>query len=158
WKSAVVKYLLPESKAHQGLTREEALFSNVPGAKANKLPKGAAYEAADAPDNAYPDGEVADEAVKRLEQAAKSPDQPTFTAVGFVKPHRPFCAPQKYWNLHDRAAFSPAEIRQPPAGAPAFAPTTWGELRNYANIPDSGELSDDLQRTLIHGYYAATSY
>jgi iduronate 2-sulfatase len=158
WRSEVVKYYVPANKPPAGQTREEALFSNVPGAKANKLPRGAAYEAADVPDNAYPDGELADEAVKRLEQAAKKPDQPFFIAVGFVKPHLPFCAPKKYWDLHERAAFTPAEIRQPPAGAPDFAPTNWGELRNYANIPNSGDLSDDLQRTLIHGYYAATSY
>ena len=50
------------------------------------------------------------------------------------------------------------EIRDPPNGAPEFAPTAWGELRQYANMPEHGPLSDDLQRTLIHGYHAAVSY
>jgi iduronate 2-sulfatase len=31
-------------------------------------------------------------------------------------------------------------------------------LRNYRDLPKQGRLSDDLQRTLIHGYYAAASY
>jgi iduronate 2-sulfatase len=158
WKSKVVRYALKESGAPKGKTREEALFSNVPRAQANRLPKGAAYEAADVPDNAYPDGQLADKAIRRLKQAAKNPDEPFFMAVGFVKPHLPFCAPKKYWDLYDPSKLMLAERRTPPHGAPGFAPTTWGELRNYSGIPDTGELPDKLQRTLIHGYRAATSY
>jgi iduronate 2-sulfatase len=158
WRSNVVRYALKESGAPKGKTREEALFSNVPGSKANKLPKGAAYESADVPDDAYPDGQLADEAIRRLKLAAEKPDEPFFMAVGFVKPHLPFCAPKKYWDMHDRAKFELADRRTPPEGAPSFAPTTWGELRNYTGIPETGALPDDLQRTLIHGYYAATSY
>ena len=63
WRANVIAYALPESRAKQGLTREEALFSNQPAAN---LPRGAAYEAADVPDNTYPDGAMADEVVKRL--------------------------------------------------------------------------------------------
>jgi iduronate 2-sulfatase len=75
-----------------------------------------------------------------------------------VKPHLPFCAPTKYWDMYDPAQIKLAERRSPPDGAPSFAPTTWGELRNYSNTPDQGPVPDDLQRTLIHGYRAATSY
>ncbi len=154
WKSDVVAYALPESKAQQGLTREEALFSNRPAAN---LPKGAAYEKADVADNAYPDGAVADEALKRLAAAAER-KEPFFLAVGFVKPHLPFCAPKKYWDAFDPEVFKAATRQTPPDGAPSYAPTNWGELRNYRGIPKDGPLPDDLQRTLIHGYYAATSY
>ena len=51
-----------------------------------------------------------------------------------------------------------AARRTPPDGAPAFAPTMWGELRNYSDIPEVGPLNDERARELIHGYYAATSY
>ena len=54
------------------------------------------------PDKAYPDGQLADEAIRRLKRAAGNPDKPFFLAVGFVKPHLPFCAPKKYWDLYDR--------------------------------------------------------
>lgn len=145
----VVHYVLPESRA--------ARSSNVP-AQGKRKRRGPAYESADVPDNAYPDGQIAEEAIRRLERAAGSPGAPFFLAVGFVKPHLPFCAPKKYWDLYDRESLSLAERRDPPAGAPAFAPTNWGELRQYSGIPESGPLPDDLQRTLIHGYYAATSY
>jgi iduronate 2-sulfatase len=158
WRSHVVRYALAESQAPRGQTREEALFSNVPAKRANKLPRGAAYESADVPDSAYPDGQLADEAIRRLKRAAESPDQPFFLAVGFAKPHLPFCAPKKYWELYNRDGFPLAERRTPPEGAPPFAPTNWGELRNYAGIPKTGDLPDDLQRTLIHGYHAAVSY
>src|SRR5690606_14398255 len=114
-------------------------------------------EKADVPDNAYPDGAVADEAILRL-QAAAERDEPFFLAVGFVKPHLPFCAPKKYWDAFDPAAFSLAERQTPPEGAPSYAPQFGGELRNYRDIPKQGTLPDDLQRTLIHGYYAAASY
>ena len=78
--------------------------------------------------------------------------------MGFVKPHLPFCAPKKYWDLYDRTAFHFAERRTPPDGAPAYAPQFGGELRQYQEIPEQGALHDDLQRKLIHGYYAAMSY
>jgi iduronate 2-sulfatase len=93
WNADVVSYALAENKAKR--TREAALFNNVANAAANNLPKGAAYESADVPDNTYPDGQVADEAIRRLQRAAREPEQPFFLAVGFVKPHLPFCAPKK---------------------------------------------------------------
>lgn len=157
-KANVVSYALPESRAPKGLTREEALFSNVPGQRARRLPRGAAYESADVPDTAYPDGKIANEAIRRLEAAAETPDQPFFLAVGFVKPHLPFCAPKKYWDLYDPAKFELADQKKPPEGAPSFAPTTWGELRQYKGMPESGPVPEDEQRKLIHGYHAATSY
>ena len=60
--------------------------------------KRAAAESADVPDNTYSDGIVCDAAVPTLGGVATS-RQPFFLAVGFRKPHLPFCAPQKYWDL-----------------------------------------------------------
>lgn len=155
WRANVVAYALPESRAKKGETREEALFSNK---SAKGLPRGAAYESADVADNAYPDGALADEAIRRLQAAAERPGEPFFLAVGFVKPHLPFCAPKKYWDLHDPASFHLADRQTPPDGAPAYAPQFGGELRQYAGIPEQGPIPAELQRKLIHGYYAATSY
>ncbi|HEX5220005.1 MAG TPA: sulfatase-like hydrolase/transferase [Verrucomicrobiae bacterium] len=150
-----IAYVLPESRAKQGLTREEALFSNQ---SAGNLPKGAPVESADVPDNAYPDGRLAEAAIKRLQSAKSKPDEPFFLAVGFLKPHLPFCAPKKYWDLYDRASFTVPALRTPPEGAPRYAPTSWGELRQYTDIPDTGPLNDEQARLLIHGYHAATSF
>ena len=149
-----IAYHLPESHTSGGLTREESLFANQPG---GKLPRGAAYESADVADDQYPDGAIANEAIRRL-HAAKESGAPSFIAVGFLKPHLPFCAPKKYWDLYDRAKFELPAFRSPPKDAPAFAPTTFGELRNYADTPEVGPVDDAMARTLIHGYHAATSY
>jgi iduronate 2-sulfatase len=149
-----IAYVLPHNRAKQGLTREEALFSNLPP---ERLPRGAAYEAADVPDDAYPDGRLATEAINRL-RAAKETSEPFFLALGFLKPHLPFCAPKKYWDLYDRASFEIPSLRTPPEGAPKYAPTGWGELRQYTDTPETGPLDDGKARTLIHGYFAATSF
>ncbi len=134
YQAKSVQYVLPENRA--ALTREEALFSNKKG-DVSKLPRGAAFENADVPDDAYADGRIATEAIKRL-HGFKESGQPFFLAVGFVKPHLPFCAPKKYWDLHDPAKLPMPDRQQPPEGAPAFAPQFGGELRNYAGIPASG--------------------
>ena len=115
-------------------------------------------ENADVPDSTYADGQIADEAVRRLQQAKAKPDEPFFLAVGFLKPHLPFCAPKKYWDLYRRDAFPLESITTPPEGAPAYAPTTWGELRKYSDMPQVGPLNAEQQRQLIHGYHAAVSY
>lgn len=150
-----ISYALPENNP-AGSTREQALFENK--VESWKLPRGAATEAADVPDNQYGDGMIADEAVKRLQAAKQKPEEPFFLAVGFLKPHLPFVAPKKYWDLYDPAAFKLPEQQQAPEGAPAFAPSTWGELRQYKDIPEKGPVSQEEARHLIHGYHAATSY
>jgi iduronate 2-sulfatase len=158
WRSNVVAYALKENRAQNNRTREEARFSNVPERDAAKLPRGSPFEAADVPDDAYPDGRTAAEAIRRLEEAADNESEPFFLAVGFVKPHLPFCAPKKYWDLYNPADFTLAERRMPPDGAPHFAPTSWGELRQYRGIPKQGPIPDQKQHGLIHGYHAAVSY
>jgi len=155
WKENSIAYVLPESRAKEGLTREEALFSNLPAAG---LPRGAAYESADVPDNAYPDGRIADETIRRLRAAKTKPAEPFFLAVGFLKPHLPFCAPKKYWDLYDRTSFEIPARRAAPDGAPKFAPTTWGEMRQYDGMPANGPVTDEQARALIRGYHATVSY
>lgn len=149
----VIDYVLPESTDGQ-MTREEALFSNK---SKEGLPRGAAWENADVEDGAYADGRIAAEGIKRLNQYKKS-RQSFFLALGFTKPHLPFCAPRKYWELYDRSKLPMAEYTQPPQGAPRYAGKTIGELNQYKPVPQNPPLTEDLKRTLIHGYYASLSY
>ncbi len=143
----------------QGATPTYALpESNTNKREGRNGPRGPATENADVADTFYTDGQVALEAVKRLQNAAQKPDQPFFIAVGFVRPHLPFVAPQKYWDLYDSAAVPMPEVTAPPAGAPDYAGQPGGELRQYSDIPREGSLEDAATRRLIHGYYAATSY
>ena len=119
--------------------------------------RGPAYERVETPDGAYPDGQIASHAVALLRQFAEG-DEPFFLAVGFYKPHLPFNAPERYWALYDSGAVALPDVQTPPAGVSELATTNWGELRNYHGIPKEGPVSDSLARTLIHGYYASTSY
>ena len=150
-----ISYALKENNPPES-TREQALFENK--TEAWKLPRGAPTESADVTDNRYGDGMIADEAVKRLEAAKQKPDEPFFLAVGFLKPHLPFVAPKKYWDLYDPKSFKLPALQTAPAGAPEFAPSTWGELRQYRDMPEQGPLTQEQAIHLIHGYHAATSY
>ncbi|MES2437533.1 MAG: sulfatase [Verrucomicrobiota bacterium] len=154
----VVEYLNPASSAGGKLTREEAFFSNKELGRIGQLPKGAAWEIGDVADNGYSDGRIADEGIKRLQAARERKDTPFFLALGFTKPHLPFTAPRKYWDLHVPKKFKLAENTRPPRDAPPVAGKRGGEITNYEPIPDSGEVADEVARKLIHGYYAATSY
>ncbi|RME66593.1 MAG: iduronate-2-sulfatase, partial [Verrucomicrobia bacterium] len=158
YKEPVVEYIVPASKPDGRLTREEAFFTNTKTGPNKSLPRGAAWEAPDVLDNAYGDGRLAEEAIRRLRAAKDKPDQPFFLAVGFARPHLPFCVPKKYWDLYDRDAFPLTENPLPPEGAPAYAGKTLGELNQYFPIPEKPPLDDDLQRHVIHGYYASVSF
>jgi arylsulfatase A-like enzyme len=127
------------------------------------LMRASATECADVPDEFYQDGNVAQlavESLNRLAPKALEPGagrQPFFLGVGFRKPHLPFCAPKKYWDLYDRAHI-PLPYPDRPRNAPEIAFTNWPELRNYSDIPDVGPCDEAKTRELIHGYYACVSY
>ena len=154
----VVEYLDAASTEGGQLTREEAFFTNQKLGEIRSLPRGAAWECTDVADNAYADGRIADEGIRRLQAAARRTEPPFFLALGFVKPHLPFTAPKKYWDLHDRAAFPLASHRTDPAEAPPYAGKKGGEIVNYAPLSVENLAQENLQRTLIHGYYAAASF
>lgn len=119
--------------------------------------RGPAYESADVADDAYADGKVLEKSIDDMRRLAKQ-DEPFFLAVGFFKPHLPFVAPKKYWDLYDREAIKLPATYHRPKDAPDEAIHNWGELRAYADIPSKGPLPDEIARTLIHGYYACVSY
>lgn len=119
--------------------------------------RGLPVEAPDVADDYLNDGWTASRAIEILKDR-KGKAEPFFLAVGFVKPHLPFVAPKKYWDLHDPVKLPVSASNDPPKDAPRFAPQFGGELRAYHDLPKSGPLPADLQRKLVHGYYAAVSY
>jgi arylsulfatase A-like enzyme len=160
FKEKVVEYVLPES-TNGKLTREEGLFTNRGAHDENgKLrQRGPAWEAPDVADEAYADGRVAAETIRRLE-AAKNRDEPFFIAAGFARPHLPFTAPKKYWDLYDPDQLPAADQLHLPKGAPEFAGKHGSEISAYKPVPDhwDGRGKPELSRKLVHGYYASTSY
>jgi iduronate 2-sulfatase len=119
--------------------------------------RGMPFECADVSDTVYYDGKTAQKAISYIREFGKS-DKPFFLAVGFLKPHLPFNAPKKYWDLYDPEEIGIAVNPDPPSDAPRQAIHTWGELRNYYSVPEKGPLSDSAANKLRHGYYACVSY
>lgn len=105
-------------------------------------------ECRDVPDSAYYDGRVATRAIHALQQVKKS-NQPFFLAVGFWKPHTPFNAPKKYWDLYERDSIPVPKHLVPPTDVPDVALT-----------PDrfDGAAHPDELREMHHGHLAAITY
>jgi len=117
--------------------------------------KTASTEDVNCPDDAYIDGRIANAAVDAL-QSVK--DEPFFLAVGFNKPHLPFAAPQRYWDLFDRNKVPMPLAPRRPINCPAFALGAYSELRSYDDVVDTGPIPEEQIRQILHGYYAAGAY
>ena len=121
-------------------------------------PRGPIYECADVPDNTFEDGKTADLAVATLDSISKK-SQPFFLAVGFRKPHLPWVAPKKYWDLYQTAAIDLAPNQFLPIGAPPYAVNpNDGEVRAYKGVPPSGPIPQEIQHKLKQAYFAGVSY
>lgn len=117
--------------------------------------RGRIYESPDVPDNAYPDGRVAEKTIADLQRFQRE-GKPFFLACGFLKPHLPFYAPKRYWELYDRGKIDIAGNRQRPKDAPKELKGS-GEFRSY-HFADFDENSGEFHRMMRHGYLACTSY
>lgn len=140
-------YQLPQNQARHVKRRKQL----------GRRGRGPAFESADVADDAYADGKITNKSIKDLRRLAAK-KQPFFLAVGFFKPHLPFVAPKKYWDLYDAGEIKLPATYHRPKNAPSAAIHNWGELRSYADIPRKGPLSDEMARKLIHAYYACVSY
>ena len=103
------------------------------------------------------DGELTEMAVAALGELKKK-DQPFFLGVGYIKPHLPFIAPRKYWDLYDPAKIPLAPNPFPQKDAPEFAVRGRGEAHGYGGVPNERVLPDEVARKLKHGYLACTSF
>ncbi len=107
------------------------------------------WGAMDGDDDDQPDGQIARAVGAEIEKLG---DRPWVIGAGFMKPHDPFVAPQKYFDLYPADSLS---LHRPPADqtpAPPFA-VGFGELGSaFATF------TDREQREFLRAYYACTSY
>lgn len=119
------------------------------------------YECADVADEGYPDGLTANLAVKKLKELAAK-EEPFCLAVGFFKPHLPFTAPKKYWDLYDESMLPISPMPDVPEDCDPVALHESAEFKSYQagdEMPSvAHRLSDNYARKLCHAYFACISY
>ncbi len=119
-------------------------------------------ENVDVDDDAYYDGAQTTRAIKEL-QKLKADNKPFFLSVGYYRPHLPFNAPKKYWDLYNRDSIKLAKNQYVPEGSPTYAVNGDWELRRYTGsedlpFPSEEPWEESRQREMKHGYYASVSY
>jgi len=124
--------------------------------------KANATEIADVDDDAYYDGAQTTLAIEIL-QRLKKEKKPFFLSVGYYRPHLPFNAPRKYWDLYDRNEIPLADNQFVPEGSPAYLVHGEAELRGYSDshdlpLPSEKPWDENRQREIKHAYYASISY
>ena len=161
WSAPAIRFGPRYYYTEEGIAAAKQIYEKIyrpkhPGPEdwTKKLVFGPATESPDVPDNTLYDGKVADSAVKSLRMLRKS-KKPFFLAVGFIKPHSPYIAPKKYFELYDEANL-PVHPEFP-SNAPNFAGHGSGELRRYTDQPKKGEIPEANQRIIRRAYFACIS-
>jgi iduronate 2-sulfatase len=130
-------------------------LKKLPPEKRPRLMRGPPYEAADQPDENYPDAKTATQAIATLRRLK---DRPFFLGVGFVKPHLPFTAPQKYWDLYPADTIRLPASYDAPRDVPADAQHNLYELRSYGRIHPTADPTREQALAMIRGYRACVSF
>lgn len=105
------------------------------------------------PDSIYPDGLIAERALEELRRLSRQASaKPFLLSVGFIRPHLPFGAPQKYLDLYEDTELPPIDNPARPRGR-----STWhgsGEFMKY-NRWDRDPRKDQEFADLVRKHYAA---
>ena len=118
---------------------------------------GPAFEAAQVEDDGYVDGYNTSVAIQTLDELVQQ-DKPWFLALGFSRPHLPFHAPKRYFDLYNPEEIQLTKFSEPPQDGASMGLHASFELRTRHDIPKSGPINKSLSRKLLHAYYACVSY
>ncbi|MFY0653440.1 MAG: sulfatase [Cyclobacteriaceae bacterium] len=108
------------------------------------------WRAAEGDDLDQPDGKVAQKAIEIIKQKR---DKPFFLAVGFHKPHDPFIAPKKYFDMYPLVSCDPPPV--PEVWSLPYAHSLDGRVAK-AEVFD--KFTDQDKREFLRSYYACTSF
>jgi iduronate 2-sulfatase len=141
----------------------EAIMHGFAGGQRRVPGKSAPLESFDGSDSAYPDWWIANEAIATLQNlrnnnAAASKNKPWFFAVGFFKPHLPFAAPKRWFDLH-----ASQQIPPPLATTRPPAPSGWHRSAEFfGNYKDAQNRNPNRNPAyaleIRRAHAAATSY
>ena len=159
------QWIKPKSVPHYAKRENvEALNKAIKENKVGDIkdrPKGPLTESADVHDDTYTDGQTTSMAIEVLKDLSQEKNNPFFLAVGLTKPHLPFVAPKKYWDLYIREEFRMPANKSIPPGYPVYAANQFAyEMHKYSDFEGKSpkDFSDDTNKRLLHGYAACTSY
>ncbi len=114
-----------------------------------KLGAALSFRMCEGEDEEQTDGKVATEAIRILNERR---NEPFFLAVGFFRPHSPYVAPAKYFDL-----YTPDNIPLPESN-----PSDTLKLSKYANNrihpPYIFQENPEIKRKIIQAYYASISF
>lgn len=122
--------------------------------------RGLPWEAPDVADDELADGQIASQAIEYLKDMAKE-GTPFFLAIGFLKPHVPFVAPKRYYDLYPEGSIPPVSNAFYPKGSPEYAHYDSAEMRVYHGIPRKrGQpvADEKLTNEMRRAYYACSSF
>lgn len=143
---------------HKGTHADDTVYTNTPAhLRERDIEKAPTTEAPDAPDTVYRDGQIANLAAAMLRDHPAG-GQPFFLAIGFWRPHLPFVAPKKYWDLVDPARIPLPSPAGAPSGVPEIAMHESREIRGYGTTPQDREFTEEEIRHFRHGYYASITF
>ena len=108
--------------------------------------------AADGDDDEQTDGIGANEAIKKLDDFSKS-NTPFFLAVGFFRPHTPFFAPKKYFDLYKRDA-----IEIPESSSEYLKTLPVPAAKSIRAKKSQLNLEKNLAQEIKEAYYATISF
>lgn len=107
---------------------------------------------AEGTDDQQTDGMIASEAMRVLSAVDAATSPPFFLAVGFFRPHTPFVAPKKYFDLYP---LERVQLPQSPTDDRADIPTA--AFAHNCLIPNYG-LDPEICRQALQAYYASVSF
>jgi iduronate 2-sulfatase len=119
-----------------------------------------AYEIYEGPDSLHTDYQTADKVIEAI-KAHK--DRPFFIAGGFYKPHLPFVAPQRFWDLYENEKLALLQPRDLPRGAGDYM-YGWTEIASYGDpeqktlFEDDDAVTEEQARRMTRAYYASVSF
>lgn len=169
------EYLTPEmiDRDPESFYVDEGLKAELAGVRAERIAKrpgryaggwayGKSTEATEAPDDSFYDGAQTKLALDKLAEL-KDREEPFFMAVGYYRPHLPFSAPKRYWDLYDRDQIPEPSNPFLPAASPFMAMNSMYELRACYDLeetqtPHEALLDKATAKRLKHGYWACVSY
>lgn len=150
------RYASPESEAALAELEKQARALGLEGKEYRQFVRLDAVERTYGSDDRYHDIAMTQLAIEKVRKYAKD-ETPFFLSVGYRKPHLPFVAPKRYWDLYNREALPVPAQPTSPERAPPIALTEWGELRAFKGIPARGPIHQELAQELVHGYLACVS-